>query len=330
MKWGIRRTPEQLGYKVRRQAKDLTAKTIPAGTKCFRIATKDDPGVARGKDTYIAYLPVDRANIRSIAPWLMSVRGKALSEAYEREYEITKDIKVASYEEVAAIRREMMASPEYRKEAATNMAVNRLRNNDYEMDEINLIQSIATGKTSLDTYAEQRYAEVLSQWKQLGKTNEEFKRWADKMENDKPGELKTIAANMERSVEIYKQNEARTNEVLAKMGSRSIKSITDGERRLANMAMDMVYGLNGINKAALQSELKKRGYDAMYDNAMISVNSLNSQEAYEPLILFDGGSALKETGGKYLTSQEIGKAQVDFYDWRSGVEKDAAKKRIQT
>lgn len=329
MKWGIRRTPEQLGYKVRRQAHDLTAKTIPAGTKCFRIATKDDPGVSHGKDTYIAYLPVDRANIRSITPWLMSVRGKTVEDAYEREYEITKDIKVASYEEVAAIRRELMAKPEYRAEAATNLAANRLRNGGMDMDAIKMVQRVADGKSTVEAEASKFYTSLLKECQDAATKDSTYQSYVDELKTDKQYYINTYANNLKDSTDMYTTNVARYNEVMSKIGDRSVKSVTDAERRLANMAMDAVYGANGINKQTLQTELKKRGYNAMYDNAMISVNSANSQEAYEPLILFDGGGTLKETGGKFLTREEVRTAENDYSKWREGVEKDARKKRIQ-
>ena len=326
MKWGIRRTPEQLGYKVRRQAHDLTAKTIPAGTKCFRIATKDDPGVAHGKDTYVAYLPVDRANIRSISPWLMSVRGESLDKAYEREYEITKDIKVASYEEVAAIRRELMSKPEYREEAAGNFAENRLRNNGYSLTMINDVKDIANG-TPIEKVAEREFQSNLKYYEGLGVLDQSYKRYAEQLKKDKDDWISYATESLESGVEGYKRNVALTNEVMSKMATRPAHQVTETERRLANMAMDMVYGREGINKETLQKELKKRGYDAMYDNGMISVNSRNRQEAYEPLVLFNGG-ALKETGGRYLTDQDVAKAEADSRKWMAGVEKDAKKKRI--
>jgi hypothetical protein len=332
MKWGIRRTPEQLGYKVRRQAHDLTAKTIPAGTKCFRIATKDDPGVARGKDTYIAYLPVDRANIRSITPWLMSVRGKTLDDAYEREYEITKDIKVASYEEVAAIRRELMAKPEYREEAAGNYTDNRMRQCGWDMTKLTRLKELMNHKVSYDEYAERELQREIDYWKDVPKRWPEWKDYAkdqlDKIEAAREERLADQKDRTKKWVDWYKQTEAETNEVLRRVGSNKLSEVTEYQRGLANMAMDAVYGKEGINKQTLQTELKKRGYNAMYDNAMISINSANSQEAYEPLILFDGGGTLKETGGKFLSREEVRTAENDFSKWREGVEKDARKKRI--
>ena len=310
MKWGIRRTPEQLGYKVRRQAHDLKAKTIPAGTKCFRIATKDDPGVSHGKDTYIAYLPVDRANIRSISPWLMSVRGQTLDKAYEREYEITKDIKVASYEEVAAIRRDLMSEKRYRDEAARNFAENKLRNQGFTMTDINMAKEIAAGM----------------------KTPEEAAREGCKRMNIPPEQVENyvprIANAYANGANTYNQWGAYLTQTMSKIGEKKLHDVDDLDRRYANMAMDMAYGRDsGINKEAVRAELKKRGYDAMYDNGMISINSMNRQEAYEPLILLDGG-ALQETGGRYLTDRDIRKAVTENAKWSNAVGKDAQRKGL--
>lgn len=311
MKWGIRRTPEQLGYKVRRQAHDLTAKTIPAGTKCFRIATKDDPGVSHGKDTYIAYLPVDRANIRSISPWLMSVRGETLDKAYEREYEITKDIKVASYEEVAAIRRELMSTRIFRDEAAGNFAENRLRIQGFSMDDISLAKEVAAGMKTPEEAAREG----------CKKANIPKEQW-DKY-------LPRIADAYANGARTYMQWGGYLTQTLHKMGSKKLDEVSNTDRLYANMAMDMAFGReNGVNKEAIRAELKKRGYDAMYDNGMISVNSMNRQEAYEPLILLDGG-ALKETGGKFLSNNDVRRAEYESSKWMSGVERDAMKKRLR-
>ena len=310
MKWGIRRTPEQLGYKVRRQAHDLTAKTIPAGTKCFRIATKDEPGVAHGKDTYVAYLPVDRANIRSISPWLMQVRNEPLNKAYEREYEITKDIKVASYEEVAAIRRELMAKDDYRAEAAGNFAENKLRGKGLNMNDIGLAKQVAAGMMTPEEAAKEG----------CKKANIPKEQW-DKY-------IPRIAEAYADGAKTYMQWGGYLYQTMHKIGSKKLNEVSNTDRLFANMAMDMAYGREGgINKMTLQTELKKRGYDAMYDNGMISVNSMNRQEAYEPLILFDGGT-LKETSGRYLTDRDVAKAEVENRKWMAGVEKDANKKRI--
>lgn len=311
MKWGIRRTPEQLGYKVRRQAHDLTAKTIPAGTKCFRIATKDDPGVSHGKDTYIAYLPVDRANIRSITPWLMSVRGETLDKAYEREYEITKDIKVASYEEVAAIRRELMTQKIYRDEAAGNFAENRLRGQGFSMNDIGLAKQVAAGMMTPEDAAREG----------CKKANVPKEQW--------DAYIPRIANAYANGAQTYMQWGRYLTQTLHKMGSKKLDEVSNTDRLYANMAMDMAYGReNGVNKEAIRAELKKRGYDAMYDNGMISVNSMNRQEAYEPLILLDGGT-LKETGGKFLSNNDVRKAEYESSKWMSGVERDAMKKRLR-
>lgn len=310
MKWGIRRTPEQFGYKVRRQARDLTAKTIPAGTKCFRIATKDDPGVTHGKDTYVAYLPVDRANIRSISPWLMQVRNEPLNKAYEREYEITKDIKVASYEEVAAIRRELMSEKDYRNEAAGNFAENKLRGMGLNMNDIGLAKQVAAGMMTPEEAAKEG----------CKKANIPKEQWDNY--------IPRIAEAYADGAKTYMQWGGYLYQTMHKIGANKLHEVSNTDRLFANMAMDMAYGREGgINKQTLQTELKKRGYDAMYDNGMISVNSMNRQEAYEPLILFDGGT-LKETSGRYLTDWDVAKAELENRKWMAGVEKDANKKRI--
>lgn len=88
MKWGIRRTPEQLGHR-----------TIKAGTTFYRATlTADD-----NKDTnkYVTYTEPDRDNYRSGKSFLrdMSKDGSL----YETTYVAVKDIVAPSYKETVDI-----------------------------------------------------------------------------------------------------------------------------------------------------------------------------------------------------------------------------------
>lgn len=326
-KWGIRRFQNRDGsltprgrayYNKRRQASDLVAKTIPAGTKCFRISTKGEAGVINGKDAYVAYLPVDRNNIRAIAPWLMSVRGKTVDDAYERELEITKDIKLAPYEEVATIRRELMRKEQYRAEASMNMTDNVFRQSGYDMDVINAVKDIYTGKKSLDQVANEQF--------ELKKANyaddPTMMDWISRNQATLVNDIKNDFAN---GAHAYGTRTKETDEVLKSVATKKMSEVSDSDRQYANMVMTAVYGNDGLNKEALRNELKKRGYDGMYDNAMISVDTANAQEAYEPIVVFDGGGSMKETSGRSLTRREIDYAKAESNAWRTKVELNRVK-----
>lgn len=72
-------------------------------------------------------------------------------------------------------------------------------------------------------------------------------------------------------------------------------------------------------KSSIIKELKNLGYNAMYDNASIGVNSDGEyhkrQEGVEPLIIFDGKSTLRETGVNKVTKDEQKRALDTWFDW---------------
>lgn len=88
MKWGIRRTPEQLGHR-----------TIKAGTTFYRATlTADD-----NKDTnkYVTYTEPDRDNYRGSKSFLRSMSKDG--SIYETTYVAVKDIVAPSYKETVDI-----------------------------------------------------------------------------------------------------------------------------------------------------------------------------------------------------------------------------------
>lgn len=88
MKWGIRRTPEQLGHR-----------TIKAGTTFYRSTlTPDD-----NKDTnkYVTYTEPDRDNYRGSKSFLRSMSKDG--SLYETTYVAVKDIVAPSYKETVDI-----------------------------------------------------------------------------------------------------------------------------------------------------------------------------------------------------------------------------------
>lgn len=332
-KWGIRRFQNHDGsltprgrayYNKRRQASDLVAKTIPAGTKTFRISTKEEPGVMNDKDAYVAYLPVDRNNVRAIAPWLMTVRGKKLEDVYERELELTKDIKLAPYEEVAAIRREMMAKKKYREEASLNQTDQDFRARDIPEQDIADVRRIYTGQVTSEEVAKERVDRAIQRNMEQG--NDEAVNYL-KTNRD------TIIADAKDSfspgLAQYDYLKKDTDRILKEVGTKKLSEVSDSDRLYANRVMSMVYGKDGINKKDLRAELQKRGYDGMYDNAMISIDTGAAQEAFEPIIVFDGGRSMKEISGRNLTRSELLEAKNANDKWMRKVGQDGARQTLR-
>ena len=104
MKWGVRRTPEQLGHK-----------TLPKGTKFYRSDTVLGNNQTGGS-IYVTRLKVDRDMYRgAFRQGLLNYRGqKSNSKLYEHQYTSKKDLKIAPLKEQRAI--EM----KYRNDKKTN------------------------------------------------------------------------------------------------------------------------------------------------------------------------------------------------------------------
>lgn len=109
MKWGIRRTPEQLGHR-----------KIKAGTKMYRSTVDANESTTGSK--YVTYLPPDRDMYRgAYADGLRAYRGKKPSDPiYEKTYKLKKDLNIPSRETVQRVS-EKVRSSESGKKAAVEM-----------------------------------------------------------------------------------------------------------------------------------------------------------------------------------------------------------------
>lgn len=89
MKWGIRRTPEQLGHR-----------TIKAGTKMYRTTASKDESKLTGS-TYVTYLQPDRDLYRGAWSYAIKQFGglKKGDRLYETEYILKEDLNIPSREE---------------------------------------------------------------------------------------------------------------------------------------------------------------------------------------------------------------------------------------
>lgn len=83
--------------------------------------------------------------------------------------------------------------------------------------------------------------------------------------------------------------------------------------------LEGTFGRAHNTKDSVIKELKKLGYNAMYDNASIGVGVdgkySKDQEGVEPLIVFDRKSTLHETSVKQVTTEEQRRAQDDYDKW---------------
>lgn len=91
MKWGVRRTPEQLGHHPKTGA--YVPHSIKKGTKLYRVSAR--PGDAKGSK-YFTMLPPDRDFYRGMYSTQISKQQGGDGSAYETSYKTTKELKIAN------------------------------------------------------------------------------------------------------------------------------------------------------------------------------------------------------------------------------------------
>lgn len=106
MKWGVRRTPEQLGHH-----------TIKKGTKVYRVTSSNNRELHGS--TYVTYLPPDRDFYRgSYSNTLKKQQGGTNTDrVQENTYKLTEDLNIPSRKELGEAYKAAMNDPEVLKEA---------------------------------------------------------------------------------------------------------------------------------------------------------------------------------------------------------------------
>lgn len=106
MKWGIRRTPEQLGHH-----------KIKKGTKVYRVTSSNRTDLHGS--TYVTYLPPDRDFYRGSYSNVLKKQqgGTDADKLQENAYKLTEDLNIPSRKELGEAYKEAMNDPEVLKEA---------------------------------------------------------------------------------------------------------------------------------------------------------------------------------------------------------------------
>lgn len=106
MKWGVRRTPKQLGHR-----------KIKAGTKMYRSTVDANESTTGSK--YVTYLPPDRDMYRgAYADGLRAYRSKKPSDPiYEKTYKLKKDLNIPSRKTVQEVSEKVRSSASGKKAA---------------------------------------------------------------------------------------------------------------------------------------------------------------------------------------------------------------------
>jgi hypothetical protein len=99
--------------------------------------------------------------------------------------------------------------------------------------------------------------------------------------------------------------------------SKHIRDAKNWVNTRDSLLVERSFGKAVNTKNAVITELKKMGYNAMYDNASIGVLSdgryNRRQEGIEPLIIFDADSTMRETANRKIDAAEQ-RAASDRYD----------------
>lgn len=106
MKWGVRRTPEQLGHH-----------TIKKGTKVYRVTSSNNANLNGA--TYVTYLPPDRDFYRGSYSNVLKAQqgGKDSDKLQENAYKLTEDLNIPSRKELGEAYKAAMNDPKVLQEA---------------------------------------------------------------------------------------------------------------------------------------------------------------------------------------------------------------------
>lgn len=248
MKWGVRRTPEQLGRH-----------TIPKGTKMYRTTANSNESLSGNK--YVTFVDVDRDLYRGeYATEILKNAGNkswASDDVYEKEYDLNEDLNIPSRAEVKSIIKDALE-----------------KNFDKVAKE--------TAKASLETYLNAFEPTMLNFEIDDAIGNEDF--FTDSVAYGK---------------RYMKEYSSRLRNM----------SITE-----AFVEVTGSFGLSKNNRDMVVDELKRRGYNAMVDEAGVG-STIAGKQGIEPLIIFDGSKSLTETNSRVVSDKEQLEATKRYNKW---------------
>lgn len=297
----------------RRTESSMTEKTLPKGTVLYRVTGPNED--LPKHNVYVTYTKADRKIVRGISPFLMENRNLPTSSAEEKTLVAEKDIKIAPINVQRDAQKEVLMKHGMIEDLATKMAKLDLNNNDYLGDiPVNTIHDYATGKLDgdlLKNRAEKLAMIELSSYPSYKSWDSEKKKKAvmdtaiqyDKRIRSVGDYYKETYKDFEKSLDSFKNKPFidDDNDPLIKSG----KIIVDWE-----------FGEGGKYQKEVALAVQKKGYNALYDNAMIAAGVNRTQEAYEPLIILDG-TAVSVKSNKKLSTKELAEGTASYYQYRS-------------
>lgn len=257
MKWGVRRTPKQLGRH-----------TIKKGTKMYR--TTVDANESTKGSTYVTYLPPDRDLYRI---WDGS-RGEM--QLYEKQYKLSKDLNVPSRKELTDVVYDVI------KKDVDNKFLKEV------------------GDVRSDWFLTRDV--VLDYWRKISPDVQRKIR----NENDHNDEKIYLAVkDIIKSTPGYKSMASEFIETVSKLPAHDVMAVTTA-----------YFGSATKTRQAVIDELKKRGYNAMVDEAGVGGKQLmRNREGVEPLIIFDQADTLTPITTKLVDKKTKEQAERRHRNW---------------
>lgn len=263
MKWGVRRTPEQLGRH-----------TIPKGTIMYRTTANADETSSGTK--YVTYLQPDRDLYRG--GWANAIRtnsGKGVvADVYEKQYTLKEDITVPSRKELQEVVSAVSSDPKVRKDVIDSYSDILVKTPWYQ-----------------SSISQQAYGKIFEREGLSGASFEDQeKRYLSEVKKETSRQRKELADGL-----------------VAEWGDRTIDDVF----RIATQS----FGTSKLTKNRVIDELKKRGYNAMVDEASVGGKG-GGREGVDPLIVFDGGSSLSSEKTSRISASTERKATEEYAKWQ--------------
>ena len=266
MKWGVRRTPEQLGRK-----------RIKAGTNMYRVSVSKD-GISGNGPTYVTYLKVDRDKYKGTLNYRIKDWQGSDGKTYEHKMKLTKDLNIPSLKEVREIEDQIVKNKDIQALIETSKSA-----------QLNSVSN----RTNIPA---KKLAELYDVW--LGEK--------------KASDVELAKTHGEKWVK-------RNSKDLAEMTLDYARELYDDPKgHDFNFKFEASLGGSEYNKNLIINELKKRGYNAMYDNASIGVESGIRAEGVESLLIFDS-SVLQEVKSTEITDKMSNASHKRYMNWYNKV-----------
>lgn len=257
MKWGVRRTPEQLGRHI-----------IKKGTTMYR--TTVDTNESTKGSTYVTYLPPDRDLYRFYGGHR---RGKQL---YEKRYKLSKDLVVPSRNELTEAIYEVV-------------------------------------KKDVDNKFLREVAQTRVDW--LSKDPNYINIVWNAEDEQVRSDIRKLSGG--EASQIYESAKYLTRKRLTDNVENFIQEIANESPYEIMGDITPFFGGATKTRQAVIDELKKRGYNAMVDEASVGGKRDLYREGVDPIIVFDQEETMNQIRVKPVTKSMQNQAQRNYMKWNT-------------